>query len=242
MQLDFEEIHFNRKPADFFWKAVDYIFPPFCCHCGRLGYEICPDCFESIEMIDQSLFCEKCGKSKHKDKVCNTEGIFFDRIHSWGYYTGPLKSIVQKLKYNRGLGLVRYLIPDLCDCISLWFDDLDLIIPLPLGRKRELSRGYNQTALFAKPIARELQMKYLPGAVERTRETISQVGLSAAERKANIFEAFHSDQTLVTGLKILLMDDITTTGATINECAKSLKLAGAARVYCFTLAKAKNLI
>jgi ComF family protein len=105
-----------------------------------------------------------------------------------------------------------------------------------------LTRGYNQTALFAKPVARELGIQYLPEAVTRVRETVSQVGLSAHERKTNISDAFQADKILVDGLIILLMDDITTTGATINECSKSLKLAGAASVFCFTLAKAKNLI
>jgi ComF family protein len=195
-----------------------------------------------IELIDQTVFCEKCGQSRHKNLICKTTGIFFDSIHSWGYYTGPLKGIVQKLKYKRGVGLARVLVPHLCSFISSLFGSIDVIIPLPLGRKRELSRGYNQTALFAKPIAKELGIQYLPEAVERIRETISQVGLSARERETNIQDAFRSDKVKVQGMNILLMDDITTTGATINECAKSLKLAGAASVDCFTLAKARNLI
>jgi ComF family protein len=193
-------------------------------------------------LLDPSLFCEKCGQSRHKKGYCESEEISFDRIHSWGYYKGPLKSIVQKLKYNRGVGLVKYLVPHLCRFISSKFGKIDAIIPLPLGRRRVLTRGYNQTALFAKPVARELGIQYLPEAVTRVRETVSQVGLSAHERKTNISDAFQADKILVDGLIILLMDDITTTGATINECSKSLKLAGAASVFCFTLAKAKNLI
>jgi predicted amidophosphoribosyltransferase len=153
--LDQEEYLVSRKPADFLWQAVGLVFPPFCCYCGQIGYEICPDCFKAIELLDQTLVCEKCGQSRHKDARCNVEGISFDRIHSWGYYTGPLKSIVQKLKYNRGVGLARYLVPHLCYFITSWVEDFDAIIPLPLGRKRELSRGYNQTALFAKPMAKE---------------------------------------------------------------------------------------
>jgi ComF family protein len=195
-----------------------------------------------IELIDQTLFCEKCGQNSHNNAICELAEIYFDNIHSWGFYKGPLKSIVQKLKYNRGVGLVRYLLPYLCNFISSLFGSIDVIIPLPLGRKRELSRGYNQTALFAKPAAKELGVQYLPEAVERIRETISQVGLSARERETNIQDAFKSDMVKVEGMNILLMDDITTTGATINECAKSLKLAGAASVDCFTLAKARNLI
>jgi len=242
MRLDQGKFLVKGKPTDLLWQTLDHIYPPFCCHCGQLGHEICPGCLEVIELLDQSKYCEKCGQLKHKVGNCDIVGLHFDRIHSWGLYTGSLRSIVQKLKYDRGVGLAKYLVPQLCSFISSRFTDFDAIIALPLGKKRELSRGYNQTALFAKPLAKVLGSKYLPAAVERSRETISQVGLSAKERKTNILDAFKADGKIVGGLRILLMDDITTTGATINECAKSLKLAGAAKVYCFTLAKAKNLI
>jgi len=91
-------------------------------------------------------------------------------------------------------------------------------------------------------LAQNLDINYFPNSVVRIRETTSQVGLSARERQANIRDAFFAKEQLVQGQNILLLDDITTTGATINECAKALKLAGAASVSCFTLAKAKNLI
>lgn len=242
LKINQKEFMVNRRPADFLWQALDLIFPPFCCHCGSLGFEICPDCFNKIELLDQYMLCEKCGQNRHKKEVCRVDEIFFDGIHPWGFYTGPLKSVVQKLKYNHGVGLVKYLLPHICNFISSWFSRIDAIIPLPLGNKREHSRGYNQTALFAKPVALELGIRYLPEAVERVRETISQVGLTVGERKTNIQNAFQADKMLLVGLNILLLDDITTTGATINECAKSLKLAGAASVFCFTLAKAKNQI
>lgn len=223
---------------DFSWHMIDIFFPPFCCHCGKLGYEVCPECFDQITTIDQSRFCHYCGQKKHKNKICDSEGIFFNRIHSWGSYSGPLKSIIRKLKYNRGLGLVNYFLSDIVDFIHVWFKEIDTIIPLPLGKMREHQRGYNQTAVFAKPVAEILRIEYLPDLVERTRETISQVGLTVVERKENILDAFHADRSKVSGKRFLIMDDITTTGSTINECSKALKLAGAANVSCFTLAKA----
>ncbi len=242
LEIDQKSIRSGCKPVDFLWQAIDLVFPPFCCHCGRIGYELCPDCFSKIELLDQSSFCEVCGGKKHEDGICKAKGIFMDKIHSWGYYQGPLKSTVQKLKYKRGMGLVSYLVPFLETFIANWFDQFDVITPLPLGRKREHERGYNQTALFTKPLARNLGFPYLPEAVVRVRETRSQVGLSAVERRSNISDAFHADEKKVKGLKVLLMDDITTTSATINECAKALKLGGAESVYCFTLAKAANQI
>ena len=230
------------RSSEYLWQAVDLVIPPFCCHCGRLGFEVCPHCFSEIELLDQSEYCEKCGQLRHSSGVCHSHGLYFDRIHSWGYYSGPLKSIVQMLKFHRGVGLARYLVPHISESIRKIFNGLDSVVALPLGRRRQLSRGYNQTAVFAKPVARTLGLEFLPRSVARIRETPSQVGLSAMERKVNILDAFVADGQIIRGRNILLMDDITTTGSTINECAKALKIAGAASVSCFTLAKAKNQI
>jgi len=230
------------KSNEYLWQAVDLVIPPFCCHCGRLGFEVCPQCFSDIELLDKSEHCEKCGQLRHPSDICRSNGLYFDRIHSWGYYTGPLKSIVQKLKFHHGVGLARHLVPHISESIRQLFSGLDSVVSLPLGRKRQLSRGYNQTAVFAKPVAHTLGLEFLQQSVSRIRETPSQVGLSAMERKVNILDAFLADEQFIRGRNILLLDDITTTGSTINECAKALKIAGAASVSCFTLAKAKNQI
>lgn len=230
----------NAWLANFSWRVVDLFFPPLCCHCGCLGSEICTDCFNAIELVNQSRYCARCGHRLHRKEICPRSEIFFDAIHSWGYYSGPLKSVIHKLKYHQGIGLVRYLTPHLVVFIQKWYSVIDAIIPLPLGKKREHQRGYNQTAMFAKPVARELGLLYIPGAVKRIRETPSQVGLSSTERKTNVRDAFLADENLINNKHILLFDDITTTGSTINECAKALKLAKAASVSCFTLAKAGN--
>ena len=225
--------------AVFLWRIIDLVYPPFCCHCGQLGSELCSSCFSSIEWINPSDYCPKCGLRSHPSGNCNANGLFFQEIRSWGIYTGALRSIVQKLKYHRGVGLVPYILPALVDYVRNWHPHVDVVVPLPLGHKREHQRGYNQTALFAKPLAKNIGLGYLPKSVERTRETISQVGLTARERKVNMMGAFKANTKIVRGLNILLIDDITTTGSTINECAKSLIMAGAESVSCFTLAKAK---
>jgi ComF family protein len=230
------------RSREYIWQAVDLFIPPFCCHCGRLGFEICPQCFSSIELVNQSAYCGICGQINHQEGICQSEGLFFERIYSFGFYTGALKSIIQKLKFHRGVGLSRYLVPSICGLIRRYLPDVDAVVSLPLGARRQLSRGYNQSAVFSKPVAHTLGIPFLPEAVKRIRETASQVGLSARERKLNIRDAFFAEERLAANRHFLLMDDITTTGSTINECAKALKSAGAASVSCFTLAKAKNLI
>lgn len=146
--------------------------------------------------------------------------------------------MIQKIKYHRAIGLTEYFIPALSDFVSQWFQNVNLIIPVPLGKNREHQRGYNQAGILAKPIARRLSIPFSNSALERIRETESQVGLSAEKRKINIQGAFRAREKFVKGKVILVLDDISTTGSTLNECAKALKKAGALKVFCFTFAKA----
>jgi competence protein ComFC len=115
---------------------------------------------------------------------------------------------------------------------------VDLVVPVPLGRQRMKERGYNQAGLLAMPVSCLLNWQYTQRAVLRVRETRSQVGLSWIERKENISGAFRADPSRVFGKVVLLMDDITTTGETITACSDALRKAGAKTVYALTLARA----
>jgi ComF family protein len=115
---------------------------------------------------------------------------------------------------------------------------LDVIVPVPLGGKRLRERGYNQTALIARPLALALGLDYRPVALRRTRETSSQVGLSALERRENVRDAFWADAKLVRGKTILVLDDVATTGSTLSSCAEALFSAGAKDVFALTVARA----
>lgn len=116
--------------------------------------------------------------------------------------------------------------------------DMNLVIPVPLGEDRLRFRGYNQVDLFAGPLAELLGLRYLPGALRRDRETRSQVGLTGDQRRVNLADAFRASAELVAGRRVLLVDDVFTTGSTGNACARALKEAGAAHVFLFTLARA----
>jgi ComF family protein len=116
--------------------------------------------------------------------------------------------------------------------------NVDVIAPVPLGLARLAQRGYNQSALVAKPLALALGVRYYPLALRRSRETHSQVGLSAVQRKENVKGAFEAKFNLVTGRSILVVDDVTTSGATLDACAAALFEAGARQVYGLTLARA----
>jgi ComF family protein len=115
---------------------------------------------------------------------------------------------------------------------------VDLVVPVPLGMRRLKERGYNQVGLIARPLALAMRLAYAPSALCRVRETRSQVGLTRAERHDNVHGAFQAAQRLVNGRKVLLMDDVATTGATLASCAEALCASGAQDVFALTVARA----
>jgi len=115
---------------------------------------------------------------------------------------------------------------------------VEMVIPVPLGKHRHNERGYNQAATLALPLAYAKGLAYKPSALERRQETASQVNLTKEQRAKNVQGAFWADATLVAGKNILVVDDVTTTGATMDACAQALINAGAICVYGITLARA----
>jgi len=223
------------------WKFLDVFYPPFCCACGRIGYEICPDCLAKIILTSDLTLCRICADQIDQPGVCAEclkKKPSFSQLCSLGIYTGVLKQAIQHLKFNRGLGIINSLLDPVVNFIHSWEIHPELISPVPLSIRRYRERGYNQSELIAKPIAEYLKISYSSACIKRIRDTHSQVGLNAEERKNNIVNAFEADKETCGGRVILLIDDIATTGATLNECAAALKKAGAADVLCFTLARA----
>jgi ComF family protein len=149
-----------------------------------------------------------------------------------------LRNAIHRLKYYRDIALGEILARPMIVCLSLIAWNVDLVIPVPISLSRRSERGYNQAALLARPIALYFGMNYQPQALKKSRETRSQVGLSVKERQANVHGAFFAEQRIVEGKNILVVDDVTTSGATLNACGQALRNAGAKQVYCLTLARA----
>jgi ComF family protein len=118
----------------------------------------------------------------------------------------------------------------------LW--DIDLVVAVPLGVARLKERGYNQAALIARPFALQTCIEYSSRGLKRVRETRSQVGLSFDQRQDNVVNAFSANQGIVNKKRILLIDDVATSGATLNSCGAALYGAGAREVYAMTVARA----
>lgn len=159
-------------------------------------------------------------------------------MRSWLVFDSPIRQALHRLKYRRDVGLGDALAAQMAEHVVSLEWPLDAIVPVPLGAKRLRERGYNQTALIARPLALALGLHYQPAALRRTRETRSQVGLSAPERRENVRNAFSAEPQLVRGKTILVLDDVATTGSTLSSCAEALLSAGAKDVFALTVARA----
>jgi ComF family protein len=159
-------------------------------------------------------------------------------MRSWAVFDSPVQNALHTMKYRRNIGLGDMIARQMTDffCSLQW--KVQAIIPAPLGKNRLKERGYNQTALVARPLAYEVGVAYLPQALRKTRETRSQVGLNVSERHENVRNAYQADPKVVQRKSILLMDDVATTGSTISACTESLLSAGAQEVYVLTIARA----
>jgi ComF family protein len=151
-----------------------------------------------------------------------------------------VRQALHNLKYRRDIGLGEALTPQLSEFAAGLNWPIDLVVPVPLARRRQKGRGYNQVGLIARPLSMALGLAYETGALDRCLETRSQVGLTKAERHENVRDAFRAARRRVSGRTILLIDDVATTGATLSSCAAALLAGGATEVFALTVARAKH--
>lgn len=226
------------------WVALDWLYPPQCAGCQESGFRWCEECRNNTPKVSikHCIFCES---RLPKSGVCactEERNQYLDKVFAWGLHTGPLRQALHRLKYRRDLGLGEVLARHLILIAEENTLPQDVIIPIPLGKRRRNERGYNQAALLARPLALALNISYRPGALKRIRETKSQVGLSFAQRRENVSGAFEAVPKLVSGRRVLLVDDVMTTSATLEAAAQALKNAGAADVQGLTLAKTVKFV
>lgn len=169
---------------------------------------------------------------------CNTQPPTYRMMRSWAVFDSPVQNALHTIKYRRNIGLADMLARQMVEYVRSLELDAQLVIPVPLGKKRLQERGYNQIGLVARPLAYELGLRYAPRALWKIRETRTQVGLSVSERHANVSNAYQADGTVVSGRPVLLMDDVATTGSTVSACTTALLQAGASEVYVLTIARA----
>ncbi len=222
------------------WSALDWVFPPNCGGCQKTGERWCTDCQSHLVLLGHAI-CPVCGEPQAEPTPCpgcRAEPPHYQMIRSAAEYSGPLRQAIHHLKYQNDIGLGEVLSKHLIELYNQFKWNVDCIAPIPLSTARIRERGYNQSSLLARPLAYAIQKPYRPNILRRTKETRSQVGLSARERAQNVAGAFTATPELIRGNVVLLIDDVTTTGSTINACAQALIASGASAVYGMTLARA----
>ncbi len=212
-----------------FWATLDWLFPPVCGGCGKEGIRWCLDCQKKVQTLPDPV-CDACGLPQAQAGLCSRclqKRPFFRMLRSWATFENPVQEALHRLKYRRDIGLGEALSGQMSGFVKQLAWPVDTLVPIPLGKKRLKERGYNQVAMVAVPLSMILGYEYLPTVLIRARETRSQVGLSAVERQENVREAFIADKKRVGGRTVMLMDDVSTTGATLSSAAEALYTSGA---------------
>lgn len=219
--------------------GIDLLFPPRCVSCGERGEHWCRVCQEQVMVIGGQL-CPRCGVPVGKApicKYCQSLGSI-DALRSYAWYRGSIIPPILALKYRPNNAIANRLGQLMAEVLhgSGW--QLDLVLGVPLGQARFRQRGYNQAGLLAAALASELSLRCESQALIRRRETASQVGLDRRGRMDNVSLAFRALPEYAHGRKILVVDDLVTSGATLSACAEALIQAGAKAVYGVSVARA----
>ena len=209
-------------------NLLKLIYPDVCAFCNKIQKEsLCKKCEEKI-------------KKYKKDIVIRSKNNYFEELISIFKYEGLIREKIIQYKFQdksyiyNTFAKIILKNEKVCGLLKKY----DIIIPVPIHRKRKLQRGYNQTQLIAKEIAKNIDIKLCDDVLVKSKNTIAQSKLNKNKRKQNIKNAFKVlNLEKIQGKNILLFDDIFTTGSTVNECSKTLKKAGAKTVGVLTIAK-----
>jgi ComF family protein len=237
---------------------LDLVYPPRCLVCEQYDSPaLCERCSDAFAALPDPV-CAICGRPVEPEQSgpCRTcdaqresfgENWAFDNARSAGIFEGALREALHRLKYNGGESLGLPLGAYLANRIGLYelftqeqLQTIDGVVAVPMHPIKERSRGFNQAALLAAPVAEILGIPLLPAkVVQRARQRPAQVGLSPEDRRKNLRDAFvvpEREAPTLAGRQLLVIDDVFTTGATVNACATALRKVGVSRILIATLA------
>lgn len=247
-----------KLPGRFFEKAnmkiykehlIHLLFPPRCPFCDRVMFTsiflppemVCDSCSRLPEYVQEPV-CKKCGKPLDDEQ----QEYCYDCIHQrrafiqgkalW-VYQGAVRESISRFKYNGRQEYAKYYAGELLRVHGEWIkrQGIDALVPIPLSRQRMRQRGFNQAELIARELSVQSKIPEYGKLLVRVRDTRAQKELNDKERKNNLKKAFKTMSNKVQLYHILLIDDIYTTGSTMNEAAEELKRAGAKEVYCLSV-------
>ena len=230
-------------------RVLDWLLPPQCLSCGALCETpggLCAECWDEAVFLD-APWCARCGlpfelpiAEGAECGACMREPPVYDRARAAMAYDDLSRRVILGLKYGDRTDTVPALTDWLSRAGAGMIDEADFIAPVPLHWTRLLSRRFNQAAMLARLLARQHGLYFAPELLRRHKRTPTQAGLSPAKRRRNVQGVFKVDarwRKRIAGRRVLLVDDVMTTGATVNACAKVLKRHGAGAVDVLSVAR-----
>lgn len=229
-------------------KATQAVVPPHCLVCGGAGMadampmDVCASCKKALPWMQAS--CTRCAlplaQSADGCGSCRDQSLLFDRAQAVFRYDAPLDQLLLRFKFHQDLASGRVLAELLCVATeqAAWLAGIDVVTAVPLSKARLRQRGYNQALLLANTWAAHHGVTHASQALVRSVERPAQSGLSQTQRRKNVRGVFAVRQPeAFAGKRVLLVDDVMTTGATVNEASKTLLRAGAASVRVLVVAR-----
>ncbi len=230
-------------------SLCDLLYPRMCAACGNWvgagGNCLCWDCRSRLQWITPP-FCRHCGDPSfgpqthgYLCRYCLSAPPAFAMARSLTRYNGPCAAMIRSFKYGNACWTAAEMTQWLQEGVLLHFPAgiIDAVTFVPLSARKQRERTYNQAQILARGLARRMRMPYASGLI-RQKDTVSQTRLNMLARRRNVRDAFTVRiPEWIRGRRILLVDDVMTTGATLAECARVLKNAGAADVYALTVSR-----
>ena len=222
--------------------ALDLLFPPRCALCGRHGADLCRGCADALPRAEPPR-CPCCWSPLRSGSDCRrcgeADGLALEGLRSPYVFQEGARDLVHALKYRHQSALASPMGELMARCLKSALPPLDVIVPVPLHPRRQRVRGYNQSLLLAREVSRRLEFPLTAGALLRRVNTPPQAkAAGAGARRRNVAGAFEARPGAVAGRRVLLVDDVTTTGATLDACARVLLAeGGASAVWGLTFAR-----
>ena len=224
-------------------QCLDMLFPVRCAGCQRIGHVLCPSCVAKIQPLP-SPFCQLCGTPLTLEGTCKNCQYHPSKLNGQravSLYQEPLRGCIHRLKYDGNTRLAEPLGLLLAQAYTRYGMRADMLIAVPLHSEREQQRGYNHAALLAEVCSERLGVPLNNGVLVRQRATVAQVDLHPRERYQNVAGAFACASApaskVIKGRSIVIVDDVSTTGATLEACAVPLYAAGAKEIWGLVLAR-----